>query len=159
MKTYQDLEKVLKQPRELLDFLLTVISDYKSSDMYVWAVDGDNYARQKNTTIMRYQKLLYTMTGKAVPDNFSANHKCASNFFSRFIIQENQYLLGNGVTFNDKSTKDKLGKNFDNRLQRAAVPIRLSEKKRDVLLSAGASVNCRTGGRGYFQERIRRGIL
>ena len=119
MKTYQDLLKVVDKPQELLNFLITVINDYKSGDVYHWAVEGDNYARQKNTTIMEYQKLLYTMSGRAVPDNFSANHKCASNFFARFIIQENQYLLGNGVTFSNEATKKKLGKDFDAKLQRA----------------------------------------
>jgi hypothetical protein len=119
MKTYQDLLAKLEKPDELADFLLQSIRDYEASEMYKWAVEGDAYARQKNTTILRYQKMLYTMAGKAVPDNFAANHKCASNFFSRFIIQENQYLLGNGVTFNNKATKDRLGKSFDAMLQRA----------------------------------------
>ncbi len=119
MKTYQDLLAKLEKPDELADFLLQSIRDYQASEMYKWAVEGDAYARQRNTTIMRYQKMRYTMAGKAVPDNFAANHKCASNFFSRFIIQENQYLLGNGVTFNNKATKDHLGKSFDTMLQRA----------------------------------------
>jgi hypothetical protein len=58
------------------------------------------------------------MSGQAVPDNFSANYKCASSFFKRFVTQENQYLLGNGVTFNDESTKEKLGgEDFDSVLQ------------------------------------------
>lgn len=120
MKTYQDLEaKFEADEKELQEFLIQSINDYRASEMYKWAVEGDAYARQQNTTIMRYQKMLYTMSGKAVPDNFSANHKCASNFFARFIIQENQYLLGNGVTFNNGATKERLGKSFDAMLQRA----------------------------------------
>lgn len=59
------------------------------------------------------------MSGKTVPDNYTANHKCASNFFNRFVTQENQYLLGNGVTFSDKGTKEKLGKDFDIKIQQA----------------------------------------
>lgn len=85
--------------------------------MYQIAVDAEEYDRQRNVTIMRYQKLLYTLDGRAVPDNFSANYKLCSNFFNRFITQENQYLLGNGVTLEKESNKVKLGVDFDQRLQ------------------------------------------
>lgn len=118
MLTYQDL---IKSP-SVISFLNRAINDYKSSDMYKIAVDAFNYAKTKNTTIMNYKKLLYTITGESVFDNYSANHKCASNFFNRFITQENQYLLGNGVTFEDEKTKEYLGGDeFDIRLQRAGI--------------------------------------
>lgn len=55
------------------------------------------------------------MSGEAVPDNFSANYKFCNAFFQIFIMQENSYLLGNGITFNEDSTKDRLGGDrFDN---------------------------------------------
>lgn len=115
MKTYQDS---LNQVQ--IEFVRSAIKDYKTSSMYKWAIDGENYATQQNTTIMNYRKWLYTLSGKAVPDNYSANHKCASNFFNRFCTQLNQYLLRNGVTFQDEKTKDKLGGNkFDRVLSRA----------------------------------------
>lgn len=118
MKTFQDLQAAADREA----FIVTAINEHKATDMYHWAVEGDLYSRQLNSTIMKYQKLLYTMTGKAVPDNYTANHKCASNFFDRFITQETQYLLGNGVTFNDDGTKDKLGTHkydIDTQLQKA----------------------------------------
>ena len=87
--------------------------------MYKIAFDAEEYDRQRNVTILSYQKLLYTMAGKAVPDNYSANYKIASNFFNRFVTQENQYLLGNGMTLKKKANKDKLGKGFDQMLQKA----------------------------------------
>lgn len=43
----------------------------------------------------------------------------ASKFFARFVTQENQYLLGNGATFEKEETKDRLGKDFDIQLQKA----------------------------------------
>lgn len=85
--------------------------------MYNIAVDAEEYDRQRNVTIMSYQKFLYTIKGTAVPDNYSANHKMASNFFNRFVTQENQYLLGNGVTLEDDKNKIKLGRDFDLKLQ------------------------------------------
>lgn len=121
MKTYQDLLEVVNDEKKLKAFLITTISQYKASDDYINARIADNYDKQQNETIMSYRKLLYTMSGKAVPDNFSAQHKLASNFYNRFNVQENQYLLGNGVNFDDDATKTKLGTGryaFDTRLQK-----------------------------------------
>lgn len=121
MKTYQDLLEVLNDDKRLKEFLLAAINDHKTSDVYKWAKIGDAYDKQENTTIMRYQKLLYTMSGKAIPDYFNANHKLPSNFYNKFNVQENQYLLGNGVNFEKEDTKDKLGTGkyaFDTRLQK-----------------------------------------
>lgn len=87
--------------------------------MYLIAADAEQYDRKRNVTILKYQKLLYTLSGTAVPDNYSANHKVVSGFFNRFITQENQYLLGNGVTLENESTKAKLGPGFDTKLQQA----------------------------------------
>ena len=121
MKTYQDLIEVVNNETDLKQFILLAINDHKGSEAYKWALIGEQYDKQENTTIMRYRKLLYTMSGKAIPDNFNANHKLPSNFYNRFNVQENQYLLGNGTNFNDEATKDKLGtkkKAFDTRLQK-----------------------------------------
>lgn len=115
MLTYQDLLKV--QENDKIEFVNTVIQEHKRSDLYKTAEVGKDYARKKNTTIMDFQKLLYTVTGKVVPDNYSANYKMASGFFKFFITQEYQYLLSNGVSWN---SKDPLGEGFDNKLQEAA---------------------------------------
>lgn len=114
IKTYQDLLDVGQNEKERMNFVLSAIQEHKQSEEYLIARDAELYANGKNATIMNYQKLLYTLSGKAVPDNYSANHKCASGFFKRFVIQEAATLLGNGVTFEGgKDTKDKLGKNID----------------------------------------------
>ena len=121
IKTYQDLKKVLESNDDLMFFIMGAISDHKGSDAYRWAQIGEAYDRQENTTIKTYQKLLYTVSGMAIPDNFSANHKLASNYYNRINVQENQYLLGNGATFNDADLKKRLGKgkySFDTRLQK-----------------------------------------
>lgn len=105
----------------LKEFLLTAMAEHKASDAYKTAKEADAYDKQQNTTIMTYQKLLYTISGQAVRDMYSANHKLASNFYNRFNVQENQYLLGNGVTFEKEDTKAKLGTRklaFDTQLQK-----------------------------------------
>ena len=119
MYTYNDLLEIGEQEQERMDFVRQVIIQHKASDLYRTAEIADEYDRQRNRTIMQYRKLLYTMTGEAVPDNFSANHKTASGFFNRFVTQQNQFLLGNGVTWQEKSTEERLGKDFDIRVQEA----------------------------------------
>lgn len=121
MKTYQDLLEQ-KTDRERLEFVLAAINEHKTTELYKTAIVAEEYAKQKNVTISEYRKLLYTLSGDAVADNFSANHKCASNFFDRFITQEVQYLLGNGCVFKDGKTKEKLGGDgFDITLQKGAL--------------------------------------
>lgn len=119
MVTYQDLLAKGNSDKERIDFVYSLIYSHKNSDQYEEAVIADEYARQKNRTIMWYTKMLYTMTGEAVPDNFSANYKLCSNFFYKFVTQENQYLLGNGVTWKNEATAGKLGEDFDIKLQKA----------------------------------------
>ena len=120
MFTYQDLLAVGQSDKERMDFVKKAIAQHKSSGIYQMAFDAQQYLEHKNVTINAYRKLLYTVTGKAVPDNWSANFKMASRFFYRFVTQENQFLLGNGVTWGDTKTKDSLGTkkvSFDTQLQ------------------------------------------
>ena len=121
MKTYQDfLEVAEKSDRERMEFVLSAINNHKDSDLYKQAVIAKEYDAHRNVTIANFQKLLYTLNGKVIPDNYSPNYKLRSNFFANFITQETQYLLGNGVTLKKKENKAKLGAGFDARLQDAA---------------------------------------
>lgn len=120
--TYQDLLASSGSENEKMNFVRNSIYQHKSSDAYKLAQDAEQYAKHKNVTICNFQKLLYTVSGNAVPDNWSPNFKMASNFFHRFISQENQYLLGNGVSWNNSATEKKLGTDkypFDTQLQEA----------------------------------------
>ena len=121
MITYQDLQKLEKASEEKrMAFVKKVINEHKSSVVYREAVTGEDYARQHNTTITEYRKILYTMSGHAVPDNWSANYKLASGFMGRYVTQEVQYLLGNGITWDDpKSAEEAFGDKFDIKLQQA----------------------------------------
>lgn len=116
MKTYQDFLEAADKKQ----FILSAIQDHKASSMYHIASDAEEYDKKKNVTILRYQKLLYTLSGQAVPDNYSANHKVVSGFFNRFVTQQTLYLLGNGVTMSEDSTdtKQRLGIDFDAKLQK-----------------------------------------
>lgn len=120
MRTFQDLIGVGENEAERMEFVREVISEHKSSDLYKTAQIADEYDRKQNRTILQYQKLLYDVTGRAIPDNVSANYKLTSGFFNRFTTQQVQFLLGNGVTWEDEGTGKRLGVDFDKKLQRAA---------------------------------------
>lgn len=51
---------------------------------------------------------------------WTANHKLASRFFGLAVDQEVSYLLGNGVTFSERSTPEKLCADFDQEVMDAA---------------------------------------
>lgn len=118
MITYQDLLQVGESDKDRMQFVQNAINLHKKTDLYLTAQDAYQYESKKNVTIINYKKLLYTIAGEAVPDNYSANYKITSAFFNRFVLQENQYLLGNGVTWKEDSTGESLGDDFDSKLQK-----------------------------------------
>lgn len=119
MKTYQDLLEVGNSEKDRTDFILSAIQDHKSSDLYKTAIDAQMYYEGENPTITKYEKIIYDMQGRAQRDMYTANHKIASRFFGFVVDQASSYLLGNGVTLKE-STKKKLGRDFDQRVRRAA---------------------------------------
>lgn len=119
IKTYQDYIAVAENEKEKRDFMVAAINEHCGSPAYRKAVIANEYYAKKNTTISKYQKFLYTMSGKAVADNFSANYKTKTTFFRLMIIQQVQYILTNGITFANKKTKERLGRDFDYQIQLA----------------------------------------
>ncbi|MCM1227550.1 MAG: phage portal protein [Clostridium sp.] len=103
-----------------MEFILSAISEYKTSPLYRTAVDAEMYYEGENPTINRYEKVIYDYMGKAHVDMWTANHKIASSFFEFAVDQQNGYLLGNGVSFGKPETKNKLGTKkypFDRQIQ------------------------------------------
>jgi len=116
MKSYQDFLKCITD-QQRINFICEAIQEHKCTEMYNVAFDAEEYDSQRNVTIMKYRKVLYTLTGRAVEDCYSPNHKICSNFFNRFVTQQNQYLLGNGITFTNENIISRLGKDFNEKLQ------------------------------------------
>lgn len=111
MYTFQDYMRVPENERQ--NFVRSIIHAHTSSPEYAFAQTAEAYYRRRNETIMNFRKLLYTVTGRKVPDNYSTNYKLRSNWFNYFTAQLNQYLLSNGITWNEETTKDALGEKFD----------------------------------------------
>ena len=120
MKTFNDLLALGDNEKARMDFVIAAINDHKSSTMYQIAVDADMYYRHLNPTIMRAQKFVYDLMGRAHVDEWSANNKIPSRYYFYFVTQGVQFLLGNGISFADDKTKERLGKNFDSVVQKAA---------------------------------------
>ena len=97
--TYEDFQKVENDDQEKIKLILRAIGEHKRSQAYIKAVEAQDYYNGENTTIMKYEKVLYDMQGMAHVDMWTANHKIASSFFTFVIDQELSYLLGNGVRF------------------------------------------------------------
>lgn len=120
IKTYNDLLELGEDEDQRRAFVLNSIGVYKSSELYQTAKDAEAYYAHENPTIMRFQKFVYNRFGQKVPNTWSPNNKIASNWYYYFTTQAVQYLLGNGVSFKNEETKDKLGKKFDYMVQKAA---------------------------------------
>lgn len=118
--TYNDLLEIGENERDRMAFVLKAINEHCSSDRYKVAVDAELYYDGLNPTINRYEKIIYDMQGRAHTDMWTANHKLASRFFGMAVDQEVSYLLGNGITFGDESTKKKLCTDFDQEVMAAA---------------------------------------
>lgn len=103
-----------------MEFVLDAIREHKGSELYKTAYDAELYYKHQNPTIMRFQRFVYNSFGAKVPDIWSPNNKIASNWYNYFTTQAVSYLLGNGVTFKNDSSKDKLGKDFDKKVQDVA---------------------------------------
>lgn len=119
MYTYEDLQKCTTE-EERQNFILCALSEHISSKEYKLAADAELYYKHQNPTINRVQKFIRDLNGQTHIDDVSPNNHIASDFYNFFITQTVQYVVGNGVTFEDGAIKEKLGgAQFDNMVQLA----------------------------------------
>lgn len=116
MKTYQDLQEAIMKGT-LGGFLRSAVREHQGSKAYKDAVDGMAYYNKHNITIEKFQKFLFTLSGNKTPDIWSSDYRLKTLMFRRLVLQEVGYICANGVSM-DK--KEKLGTDFDNKLQTAA---------------------------------------
>jgi hypothetical protein len=134
MITYQDYEERLNNGESIESIIDTFIGFHKSSDEYKLCLVADEYDAQRNTTILQFVQMIFSVTGERIVDPTASNNKICSNFFHRLNTQRNTYLLGNGVSFADNKeevinedgtkttvdhTKEALGPKFDTDLKDA----------------------------------------
>lgn len=115
--TYQDWEQITDKA----GMIGRVIDSYKASADFLRALEGLDYFKGDNAairkkTVLRADVLEYTDPESGVTELKKTNRaikgtRIPANFFQRFVCQENQFLLGNGVQLDQG--KDKLGNRFD----------------------------------------------
>lgn len=120
MKTYQDwLEVAEGSELQRMAFIKAFIKEHQASSIYIGAVEAEEYFAGQNSTIKKYEKYIFNAKGDAIPDVFSANHKVASRFFYRSVMQANSTLLGNGITWKTGKGAEALGPDFDRKIIKA----------------------------------------
>ena len=117
MLTYQDFERQ-QSDRDKTLFLLKAIKEHKNSELYLNAVEAEKYLNGDNVEIKTRRKWTFTAAGKKQV----SSKIITSDFFSRFVMQQNQYLLANGIEVGQQGKENKkerekmkasLGTNFD----------------------------------------------
>lgn len=122
MLTYQDLVNVGENESNRMDFVMNIIHQHKVSDDYKIGAIAEEYYKKRNVTLVKFQKMLTTLTGGRVVDKWSPNHKVISGFFKRFVTQQNQYSLGNGISWGDNPfADDKQKARFDSEVKKAGL--------------------------------------
>lgn len=116
MKTYQDLQEAIVKGN-VGAFLRDAVREHQGSKAYKDAVDGMAYYNKHNITIEKFQKFLFTLSGNKTPDIWSSDYRLKTLMFRRLVLQEVGYICANGVSMDEK---EKLGTDFDNKLQTAA---------------------------------------
>lgn len=117
--TYQDWLSTPEASRPAL--MLEVIRRYKASAEFKRALDANLYFRGENTEVSR--KYMLRPVAVTVQDEQGrsrkkpreekiAGNRIASGFFFRFVTQQNQFLLSNGVSL-PAEAKQALGPDFD----------------------------------------------
>lgn len=122
--TYQDWEQTPLGERA--DMLLRIVDSYKSGDDFKHALTAMQYFSGDNVEVMKkviLEKRMYEMQGDdgmARTVNLTdplVGARIPSNFLFRFVTQQNQFLLANGVTVDGNPSRDTLGDGFDKVLE------------------------------------------
>ena len=121
MKTYQDFSAIGTDERDRMQFCLTAVEEHKTDPVTKEAAIAQQYYEGLNVTITTVDKFITDAYGQKIPDIWSPNHKIKSHLYPYFINQEVLYLLGNGISFSNEDTLEKLGKKFEKTVMELAV--------------------------------------
>lgn len=113
MLTYNDLLECGEYEEKRKAFLLRAINEHENSEKFKIGQIAGEFYRGNDPILEKVQKIIYDMQGIGHNDIFSPNHKIYSNFYFVFVTQMITYSLGNGVSFDNKAVREKLGTGFD----------------------------------------------
>lgn len=125
--TYQDWAAAAEADRRKM--LQEIVNRYKGSEEFKLMLDANEYFRGNNTAVgskVLLKPVAVTSTDKATGVirkrtqlKEIVGNRVRSNFLFRFITQQNQHLLSNGVTLGKPADKERLGLGFDKALEQA----------------------------------------
>ena len=109
--TYQDWEATPEVQRP--DLLLQIINSYKASDDFKHALEAADYFAGSNRAVgekvmlrpVAYPSQTINGTQSILTNEEIVGARVYSNFFFRFVTQQNQYLLGHGVTLDSEAER------------------------------------------------------
>ena len=104
-----------------MDFCWKAITEHMNSAEVLEAEENHQYFDGMNPTITKADKFITDIFGRSVPDVWHANHKIKCQLYPYFVIQRVLFLLGNGISFSDGKTLEKLGENFEHTVFQAAI--------------------------------------
>lgn len=121
--TYQDWEKTPQTERP--ELLRNIVLTYKASEEFQYALTASRYFRGENPEVMKkviLKKGAYKYRDDSGEEKAMIRNepivgaRVPSNYFFRFVTQQNQYLLSNGVVLKG-AEKERLGLGFDKVLE------------------------------------------
>lgn len=114
--------------QDKIAFIESVIATYKASKEFKLGLDAKAYFEGNNTAVAN-KYLVKADVQTAVDDRGKRTrlnrqvkvegNRLPCGFFRRAVMQENQYILSNGVTLDSPETKARLGMGFDKALEYA----------------------------------------
>lgn len=117
--TNLDLENAKKSLETLGDFLVSVITQYKGTELYRDTLKAKAYFNGE-TDIQFRKKEYINENGVKVVDIYKANNTISTDIFKKIILQESSTLFAKGVNINPE-IKANFSKMFDIKLQRLGI--------------------------------------
>lgn len=117
MLTYNDLKKLGDNEKLRINFVQSVIHERQASKDYRIAEKAMQYYRGENPDIAAAEKYIYDMQGIAHRDVISANSKIRNGYYPLIVDEAVSHLLANGVGFEHDNIKEKLGRDFDDKMK------------------------------------------
>ncbi len=107
-------------------FVGSYIDDFEKSEQRKAMIEGKAYYKQKNTEIMKRQKIYYISKGVTKVDPYKANHKLPSGFLKLLIKQKVNYSINSRIKLAANKTKNLndiemiMGKDWKKTIKQAA---------------------------------------
>ena len=88
-----NLQYMANQGRPQIDFIQSIINDWKNSDEYTTMIDAEAYYKNKNKSMLERKRETIGFTGAKEEDPLLTNTKTPHPFFRELVDSKNAFLL------------------------------------------------------------------